>query len=55
MDHFIARVWSWDSRQENTDNLVADYSSHLPNTLSSIYPINESFLDEQLLVLTHEP
>ena len=41
--------------KKETDNLVADHVSRLPNAPSSNLPINEHFLDEQLFAILKNP
>ena len=50
-----SRIWLKIRDKKGVKNIVADYLSCVPNTLSDELPINDNFPDEQLLAISMEP
>ena len=51
LQEFDLKIWD----KKGVKNVIADHLSHVPNAPSNELPINDNFLDEQLLATFREP
>jgi len=51
IQEFNLKIWD----RKGVENVVTDHLSRIPNALSNELPINDDFLDEQLLATFREP